>query len=293
MNAAHSTQHEETITVYRPNQRHEMGWIASWAAMARNTWGAREMIWQLLKRDITAQYKKSYIGTAWIMAGPIMAVIPWLFATQVKLYNPGDVGVPLVVYLIVGRSMWSLFTGFYANGATTLGAGGGLMMQVSFPHEAMLTKQVLNGLFGFTLGFVVTITVMLLHGVYPPWGALLFPLTIIPLFCLGAALGLFVGMVRIVAFDLNRIIDILWGFAMWTTPLLYSNQVPSPVLQTIIKWNPLTYLVCTSRDVLLSGQCYNGRWDIYLGCSAISIFLFLISLRLFYVSEQKLVERMI
>jgi lipopolysaccharide transport system permease protein len=189
MNEAQMTSNE--ITVYRPNQRHEIGWIASWVTMARNTWRSREMIWQLLKRDISAQYKKSYIGTAWVMAGPIMGVIPWLFATQVKLYNPGDVGVPLLVYLIVGRSMWSLFTGFYGNGATTLGSGGRLMTQVNFPHEAMLTKQVLNGLFGFSLGFIVTIVVMLVNGVYPPWGALLFPFTMIPLFCLGAAMGLF------------------------------------------------------------------------------------------------------
>jgi lipopolysaccharide transport system permease protein len=284
---------DEHITVYRPNQRHEMGWIASWITMARNTWGAREMVWQLFKRDITAQYKKSYVGTAWIMAGPITAVIPWLFATQVKLYNPGDVGVPLLVYLIVGRSIWSLFTGFYTNGATTLGSGGGLMQQVSYPHEAMLLKQVMVGLVGFLLGFVVTLTIMLLHGVYPSWAALLFPLTLIPLFCLGAALGVLVGLIRVVAYDLDRIIGILWGFAMWTTPLLYSNKVPNEMLQTIIKWNPLTYLVCTSRDILLSGQCYNNQWEIYLGCSAVSIVLFLISMRIFFVSEKMLVERMV
>jgi lipopolysaccharide transport system permease protein len=284
---------DEQITVYRPNQRHEMGWIASWVTMARNIWGARELIWQMLKRDITAQYKKSYIGTAWIMAGPIMAIVPWLFATHVKLYNPGELEIPLAVYLIVGRSVWSLFSGFYGNGESTLSAGGGLMMQVSFPHEAMLIKQLLLGLFGFLLSFVVTIAVMLAHGVYPVWGSLLFPLTMVPLFCLGASMGLMVGLVRIVAFDLNKIVGILWGFAMWTTPLLYSNKVPNEILQVIIKWNPLTYLVCTSRDVLLSGQCYNNRLDIYLVCSFVSILLFLISLRLFYVSEHKLIERMI
>jgi lipopolysaccharide transport system permease protein len=291
MNEERMTSNE--ITVYRPNQRHELSLLETWIIMARSTWASREMIWQLVKRDITAQYKKSFIGMAWILAAPIMAIVPWLFATHVKLYDPGELEIPLLVYLIVGRSMWSVFTGFYSNGATTLGAGGGLMLQVNFSHEAMLTKQVVVGLFGFLLSFGVTLVVMFAHHVYPVWGSLLFPLTLLPLFFLGASLGLIVTMVKIVAYDLNRVIDILWGFALWTTPVLYSNKVPSELLQVIIKWNPLTYLVCTSRDMLLFGRCYNDQWGVYLGCCAVSLVLFLLSLRLFYVSENKLVERMV
>ncbi|MDA0577951.1 MAG: ABC transporter permease [Verrucomicrobia bacterium] len=261
--------------------------------MARNTWGAREMIAQLLKRDLTAQYKKSHIGILWMLAGPIMSVIPWLFAAKVQLYNPGALTVPLAVYLIVGRAMWGLFSGSYANGTSTLGSGGGLLMQVSFPHEAMLTKQFIQGITGFSLTLVTCIVVMLVHRVIPPWQALLFPLTILPIFFLGAAMGLIIGLINMVAYDLSRVINILFGFLMWTTPLLYSDKIPSPFLQVVIKYNPLTYLICTARDVLIHGHVYNHQVGIYALCVATATALFLISLRLFYVSEQKLVERMI
>lgn len=281
------------VVFYRPNQRQEMSWLATWVTMVRSTWKARELVRQLLKRDLTAQYKKSHIGIIWMLVGPIMAILPWLFATKVKLYNPGEVDIPLPVYLLVGRSMWSLFSGFYGNGASTLGSGGGLMQQVSYPHEAMLLKQTIAGLAGFAMSFSVNIVVMLVYGVYPGWGALLFPFAMLPLFFLGAAMGLIVSMISVVAYDLNRVIGILWGFMMWTTPLLYSNRVPSATLQVIIKWNPLTYLVCSARDILLHGRCYNNQWGLYLVCAAISFVLFLIATRLFYVSEQKLVERMV
>ena len=51
---------DDRITVYRPNMRHEHGWFECWAVMARNVWGARELIWQLFKRDFFAGYKKSF-----------------------------------------------------------------------------------------------------------------------------------------------------------------------------------------------------------------------------------------
>ncbi len=282
------------LTIYRPNQRHETSWLETLVTMARNVWGARELILQLCKRDLIAQYKKSHVGVLWMLAGPIMAVIPWLFAAKVRVYNPGEVEIPLTVYLIVGRAMWSAFSNFYNNGNTTLGSGGALLMQIHYPHEAMLIKQVLVGLVGFALQLCTCFVIMYAMGVYPGWSALLFPLTLLPLFFLGAAIGLLVGMIKVVAYDLDRIIGILWGFAMWTTPLLYSDiNPPHPVLRMINEYNPLSYLVCTCRDVLVHGRFYNDAAGVYFACAGFALLLFLICLRLFHVSEQKLVERMI
>lgn len=281
------------VTVYRPNQRHELSWLATWVTMARNTWRAREMIRQMLVRDLTAQFKKSHIGVPWMLAGPIMSVIPWLFAAKVRVYNPGETEIPLAVYLVVGRTMWGLFSCFYSNGTDTLQSGGALLMQVTYPHEAMLVKQALMTLANFVLQLLTCLVVMGLFGIFPGWGLLFFPLTILPLFFLGAAMGLVVGMISVVAYDLNRVIGVLWGFLMWTTPLLYSNQIRSPILQVVIKYNPLTYLVCSARDVLVAGHVYNGAWGTYLLCCGAALILFLTCLRFFHVSEQKLIERML
>ncbi len=284
----------EPLTIYRANMRHDLSFIQTLVLMGRNVWGARELIRQLMWRDLTAQYKKSYIGALWILAGPIMAVVPWLFAAKVNVYNPGDITIPLAVYLVVGRSCWSVFNGFYTGGATTLGQGTALVMQVNYPHEALFIKQILAGLVNFSLSFVTTIVVMLVSGVYPGWGSLLFPLTLLPLFFLGAAMGLLVAMIRIVAYDLDRIITIIMSLLMWTTPLLYSDtNPPSQILRTINEYNPLTYLVCSCREVLIHGRLYNDAVGVYFACAGVAFLFFVISLRLFYVSEHKLVERML
>ncbi len=261
--------------------------------MARNTWAARELILQLTKRDLFAQFKKSYVGITWMLAGPIMAVMPWLFASGVGVYNPGEIAIPLTVYLVVGRTMWSIFNSYYGCGSSTLGSGGALLKQINYPHEAMLAKQVLTGSLSTVLQLATCVAIMVIFGVYPGWGLLLFPLTLLPLFFLGAAMGLIIGMIGVVAYDLNRLIGMLWGFAMWTTPLLYSNKVPNRYLQTLITYNPLTYLVCSARDMLIHNRLYENQVGIYFLCAGVSLLLFLVSLRLFHVSEHKLIERMI
>jgi lipopolysaccharide transport system permease protein len=285
------TRQSQTVTVYRPNMRHELGLFHTWVVMVQNILGARELIWQLFKRDFFAAYKKSFIGVAWVFITPAVGILSWVFLQKTGLLNPGDVGVPYPVYVLMGTSMYGLFMSFYGAAAGTLQAGGGLMMQVKYPHEALLFKQVASNLANFLIGFVFNIVVLLIFRVTPSWGILLFPLVAIPMFFLATAFGLMMSMISVVAMDMSNIVGMGMQFLMYGMPIIYSNEVSNQFIQTVIKWNPLTYLVCSCRDMILFGRLYNVQG--YFIVSGISLLLFMVSWRLFYVSEDKLVERMI
>lgn len=81
------------------------------------------------------------------------------------------------------------------------------------------------------------------------------------------------------------------GLFMYITPVIYSDKVESQLALTIIKWNPSTYLVCSARDIIIYGKLYNAPG--YFICAGLSFLLFMISWRLFYVSEDRIIERMI
>jgi lipopolysaccharide transport system permease protein len=279
------------ITIYRPNMRHELGLFQTWVVMSRNIWHARELVWQLFKRDFTAGYKKSFLGFAWVFISPLMGIVSWVFLQGTGILNPGDVGIPYPAYVIIGTSMWGLFMGFYGAAESTLSAGGGLLMQVNYPHEALLFKQVANHLANFFIAFGMNIVVLLAFKVVPSWGILLLPLVALPLFFLGAAIGLIIAMVSVVAYDVSRLVGIGMSILMYSTPIIYSAENGSRLVQTINHWNPLTYLVCSCRDMIIYGRLYHptGYWI----AAAASLFAFLISWRLFYVSEDKLIERMV
>ncbi len=281
----------KSITIYRPNQRHELGFFHTWVVMAKNVITSRELIWQLFKRDFFAAYKKSFIGITWIFISPIMGIISWVFLQKTGMLKPGDVGIPYPAYVLIGSSMWGLFMGFYSSACGTLKAGAGFIMQVNYPHEALLFKQVAQKLANFVIGFGMNIIVLLVFGVIPSWKIVVLPLVVLPMFFLGSALGLVVSMISIVAFDLNRGINMLMGLLLYMTPVIYSDKIDNPIVQMLITWNPLTYLVCSARDIIIYGTLYNPAG--YAACAGVSLLMFLISWRLFYVSEHHLIERMI
>lgn len=279
------------ITIYKPNQRHDLGFIRTWGVMVRNIIEARELIWQLFKRDFFAAYKKSFLGVTWVLLTPLMGIISWVFLQMTGVLRPGYVGVPYPVYVLMGTSMWGLFMGFFHSSKATLTAGQALVMQVNYPHEALLFKQTAQHLANFLIAFTLNVLVILAFGVLPSWKIILLPLVVLPLFFLGAGIGLIISMVSVVAIDLEKIFTTGFAMLMYITPIIYSQKVKSEFIRWLVQWNPLTYLVCSARDIIIYGRLYDTTG--YFICAGISLLIFLISWRLFYVSENRIIERMI
>lgn len=271
--------------------RHELGLIGTWVVMAKNVMGARELIWQLFKRDFMAGYKKSFLGMTWMLVAPLMGIASWLFLQKSGMLQPGDVGIPYPAYVLVGTSMWGLFVGLFNSVSSTLDAGTGLLMQVKYPHEALLFKQVAQQIATFTIGFALNIVVLFSFKVVPSWGILLLPLVALPLFFLASALGLMVSLVSAVAYDMRRAVELVIGLLMFTVPIIYSATAAGPTVKLINHWNPLTYIICSCRDMVIYGQLYHPKG--YCIAAALSLLAFMISWRVFYVSEDKLIERMV
>lgn len=283
-------QHEH-ITVITPDDRSHIGFFKGWIIMVRNIIASWDLIKVLFKRDFFAVYRKSFLGLTWLFIAPLMGIISWVFMNATGILKPGEMSVPYPAFVLLSTTIWGLFVGFYSAAAGTLGAGSGIIMQVKYPHEALLVKQLGQQLAGFAINFVIILIALAAFGVTPSWQTILFPILIIPLLLLGAGIGLLVSVINVVASEAQKVMDILIGLLIWVTPVIYSPKFDNAFLQTVIKWNPLTYLVGGMRDLILHGHM--EHWDRFGYCSLLSLAAFLICWRLFYVSEPYVVEKMI
>jgi lipopolysaccharide transport system permease protein len=279
------------ITIYEPNQRLKIGFFKTWFVMFKNIINSRDLIYQLFRRDFLMSYKKSFLGMGWIFISPIIGIISWVVLNSTGVLNPGDVGIPYAPYVLLSSSIWGLFMGFYASASGTLDAGSGFINQVKYPHEALLVKQAAQQIAGFLINFVLNIVVLFIFGVVPSWGILLFPLVALPLFFLGAGIGLIISVVNVVASDISRIFNVLMGLLIYATPVIYSQDVESRLLRIVIQANPLTYLIDAARDIIIYGRI--EYFERYLLVAVASFIFFMFAWRLFYVSEDEVIERMV
>ena len=268
-----------------------MGLLRSLKIMYGNMTNNWQLNYQLFKRDFLQQYKKSLLGMAWLFITPIIGIISWVFMNATGVLKPGDVGIPYPAYILIGTTIFGLFQSFFTGASGTLSAGAGFISQVNYPHDSLLVKQTLQQLASFAINFSITMVILLFFKVYPSWLILLLPLLIIPLFLLGSAIGLVSSILTVVAPDVQRLLGFFMGLLLFITPVIYSSKIDNPILQKVIKWNPLTYVVGGVRDAIIYGRI--EHFDRFLIVTGISFILFFMAWRFFYISEQKVIEKMI
>ena len=249
------------------------------------------LVRQLVKISITSVYKRSFIGLSWMVITPILSVVAWVLLQGAGIMNPGETDIPYPAYVLLSTSIWSFFLGAYDASSRILANNARLMVTVDFPHEVLIAEKVIVHIIQFLIPFLINILVLLLYGISFRWVALLFPLTLLPLLFLGVGLGLFVALMRVVAVDFARLADKALQFVMFITPIIYAPKVQMAGLATIVDWNPLTYLIGFSRDLLASGQ--PTELLKYGYCVLGSLFVLLLGFAFFVKYERQLVERTI
>jgi lipopolysaccharide transport system permease protein len=259
--------------------------------LIKNIASSRQLIIQLFRRDFLNAYKKSFLGFGWLVLSPLVGAVSWLIMNSAGILAPGDVGIPYPAYVLLSSSIWGLFMNFFGAGRSTLDAGTGFIMQVRYPHEALLFKQALQELANFLISLLLNLVVLLIFGVHPSWMMLLFPLLVLPLFFLGAGLGLLLAVIKVVASDVDRVFGVFLGLCIYVTPIVYAPKTKNAVLQAIINWNPLTYLIGTVRDATIYGRV--SYWDKYFIAGGGALLIFLLAWRFFYLSEEMIIEKMI
>lgn len=279
------------ITVYEGDQRRRTGMAAVVRIMAADVVRSRELIWQLYKRDFLMQYKKSFLGFGWIILAPLIGFASWVFMNAAGVLNPGDMDFPYPAFVLVSTILWGFFTNSVVAASRTLKAGEGFITQVRYPHYAMLVKELLQTFTNFMISFVL-ITVLLvcfrvdLQALY-----FLTPLLVLPMLVFAAALGLTISVVNVVSMDIDKAIGYLLGFFMFLTPVVYTADNKSGLVKAILTYNPMTYLHGCARDLIVFGD--SPHLAVFL-CLALAALCFLVlSMRWFYVSEEKVIEKMV
>lgn len=274
---------------YSANSRSSYSALGSLVQFYRNVMKSRDFIWQLLKRDLFASYKKTLLGYTWMLISPIVGILSWVIMNSAGILKPGDVGVPYPAYILMGTMMWGLFMSSYNAAAGTLTSGADIIQQINYPHEVMLVKQLAQQLVGFSINLAINIIILFALHVIPSWHIILLPIVILPILLLAAAIGLWVAMITVLASDIANAINIVLGFIIYLIPVIYAKNVQNTYLALALRWNPLSYLICSARDIVLHGRLYGATG--FAIASVASAFLFVFSLRCFYLLEHRLIER--
>lgn len=244
---------------------------------------------QLAVRDITSQYRQSYLGIIWAFITPLTTAAVWIFLNLSGTIKLTDTGIPYPVYAFTGTLLWSIVTESINSPMSSTGAARGLLSKINFPKEALLISGIYKLLFNSAIKILLLFVFLAVYGVGFHISLLLFPFAIVAAILFGTTIGLFITPIGLLYNDIKKIISLGLSFLMYITPVVY--VVPKTgIMKLIMEINPLTPIILTARD-LITGQ--SPQYLTYYGWILVAcIPLFLLGLLFYRISIPILVERM-
>ncbi|MFH0925071.1 MAG: ABC transporter permease [bacterium] len=274
--------------IYIPDGLIKKGWLALWKDMFRELLEAKELIMRLFIRDFLGSYKQSVLGMFWIVIKPLTLIGMFIFMNRSGILNIGETPIPYPAYAILGLTIWQLFASGIIGCTNSIINAGNMVAKINFPKEALVISSFAHAFFDFLISLVFVMIVFALYKVIPSWKIILFPFLLIPLILFTFALGFIFSLFNTIVRDTVNIVNLGTTFFLFITPVLY----PTPktrLFAYLSRYNLLDALVNEPRNLIINGQLKEAYR--YFGATCLVVVIFLLSWRVFHLSEPRLAER--
>ncbi|MGB3295837.1 MAG: ABC transporter permease [Phormidesmis sp.] len=221
--------------------------------MWRDLLGCRELAWQLMKRDISAQYRQSFLGIGWAVIPPIVAAVGFTFATSSKVLNIGETDLPYPAYVMFSTVLWQTFSEAITLPMQNVVQAKMMLAKISFPREALILAAVGQVLFNFIWKFLLIIALFLWFRMPITASAILAPVALLHLIVFGTAIGMLLSPLGALYTDFAKAVPLTLGGLMFFTPVIYPMPSGEGLFGLLVKLNPITPLLVTTRELATTG----------------------------------------
>ena len=236
-------------------------------------WGSRELLFNLVSREVRGKYKRTFFGQLWSLVNPLALMLIYTFVFGLIFRSnppPGDPsGLDVFpLWLLCGLLPWTFFSSVVSSSAGSLVANSGLIQKVSFSRVVLPLSTV--GASAYNWGFemaVLLIAITIAGSFVVPWiPFLLVAMALLAVFAAG--IGLLFSIFTVYFRDTEYLLGILLQFWIYLTPIIYpislvaresakhNGLLGTPVtLLGIYNLNPMVHFVAIFRQLV-----YDNRW---------------------------------
>jgi lipopolysaccharide transport system permease protein len=249
--------------------RPQSGWIGiNWKEMVAH----RDLLFYLVWRDIVVRYKQTVLGPAWAILQPLILMLIFTFVFgRVAQIRPKGFDYP--VFVFAGLIPWTLFSQGMPQSALSLVNQQNLLTKVYFPRLFVPTAAACVFLVDLMISLVIYALVLLYYRTMPSWTIIFLPPLVLLTLIATLAFGLLISALTVFYRDFRHIVPFLTQIFMFTTPVIYPEEMLTHRYQWILAFNPMYGIVSAYRWAIL-GMDWNFPVLAISTVSALGLFVF-------------------
>ncbi len=238
-------------------------------------WAYRDLLYNLVIRDLKVRYKHSVLGILWSLLNPLLIMLIFTFVFTVM--QPS--GIPyFYVFVLTGLLPWNFFSGAIMGSASQIVSNGNLIKKVYFPREVLPISTVMSNFVNFLLSLIPLAIFLIISGIgftrYLLWLPVIMFIQLV--FMLG--LSLLLSALTVFYRDMLMVLDAVMLGLFFLCPIFYPMEliqqegtlfgVVIPVAR-VVRWlNPMASIIDSYHTVLYGTLVYDGGTPIHYPPSA-------------------------
>ena len=211
----------------------------------------REMLFNLVKKDLRTRYKGSFLGFLWTLLNPLLqlAVYSIIFSMVMRV----DIeNYP--VYLFVGLIPWIFFSAAISNSMVCIISNKEMIKKIYFPRIIIPISVVSSAWISMLFSMIIVILALIVFKVGISWHILLLPIPVLIEYIMILGFSLLLSSLNVFFRDLEHIFSIIIMAWFYMTPIVYTiDMIPDQYLY-IFRLNPMVDLIQMYREILFYHQ---------------------------------------
>lgn len=199
----------------------------------------RDLIGQLIRRDLTTRYKRSVLGIIWTMLHPLGLMIIMTLVFQ-NLFHRQEF---YSVYVLTGLLTFGFFNQTSSTIIRNLTWGAELFQRIYIPRASFAIAAVGTAIINLVLSVVPLLLVKLIIQSPISWQVVLFPISVVYLACFSLGMGLIVSSIALYFHDVAEFYQVLLTAWMYATPIIYPYDTLPDSVKQIMVFNPMMHIV--------------------------------------------------
>jgi lipopolysaccharide transport system permease protein len=250
---------------------------------------SRELAWRLFIRDLSAQYRQSFLGFFWAFFPPLVTAGIFILLQSKNIITTSSISVPYPAYVLIGTTLWQIFTDSVNAPLKTLTNAKPYIVKIYFPREALILSSFLGVIFNVLVRTIIILGVFIFFKIGIHAGILLAPIGILFLIIIGMLIGIFLTPIGMLYSDISTSLPIVLQLLFFATPVVYNlpNNFPLNLINFI---NPVTPILIATRNFLING--YTDNLFHFTIIAILSFFGLILSIIVFRKSLPVVIEKL-
>lgn len=223
----------------------------------------RDLILQLLKRDVLERYRGSNLGLLWSFVYPVFMLLVYMFVFGIVFkmkwgVAPGqdnaNADIPFGVIMFSGLVLHAFLGECLVRSSHLITGNHQYVKKIIFPLPVLSVVCVGAAFFHLLAGLLILLLFMFGAGVWPSVTMLYAPLVLLPFVLLLLGVSWLLSSLCVFIRDIAQLMSVLVTVLLFLAPIFYPLSVVPEQYQIWMYLNPLTAVVEQFRAVVLFDQ---------------------------------------